>query len=48
MPIVFGSDAHAPGDVGADFDKARDLAQAAGYTEYLLFKGRKVERSVKL
>lgn len=48
VPIVFGSDAHAPGDVGADFDKARDLALEAGYTEYLSFKARKVEKAHKL
>lgn len=48
VPIVFGSDAHAPGDVGADFDQARDLALAAGYTEYRVFTRRKVERTVKL
>ncbi len=48
VPIVFGSDAHAPEDVGADFDKARDLALAAGYTEYRVFKQRKVEKTVKL
>ncbi len=48
VPIVFGSDAHAPGDVGADFDQARELALAAGYTEYRVFKQRKVERTVKL
>jgi len=48
IPIVFGSDAHAPGDVGADFDLARDCALAAGYTEYLVYKQRKVEKKVKL
>lgn len=48
VPIVFGSDAHAPGDVGADFDLARDLALAAGYAEYRVFKKRKVEKTVKL
>lgn len=48
VPIVFGSDAHAPGDVGADFDKARELALGAGYLEYFVFKDRKVQRTVKL
>lgn len=48
VPIVFGSDAHAPGDVGADFDKARDLAMAAGYGEYLVYKQRKVQKKVPL
>ncbi len=48
MPIVFGSDAHAPGDVGADFNKAAELAREAGYTEYQVFKQRKVEKVNKL
>ncbi len=48
VPIVFGSDAHAPGDVGADFGKARGLALAAGYTEHQSYKARKVERVHKL
>lgn len=48
VPIVFGSDAHAPQDVGADFDQARALAVEAGYSEYLVFKKRKVERKVPL
>jgi len=47
VPIVFGSDAHAPGDVGADFDLASDLAMAAGYTHYLVFKQRKIHKKVK-
>ena len=44
VPIMFGSDAHAPGDVGADFDKAEALAKEAGYSEYLVFKKRRPER----
>ena len=48
VPIVFGSDAHAPGDVGADFEKAAQLAREAGYTEYQIFKQRKVEGVKKL
>ena len=48
VPITFGSDAHNPGDVGRDFDKARDLALAAGYKEYVLLKNRKISRSVLL
>jgi len=34
VPITFGSDAHKPQDVGADFDHAAALASAAGYAEY--------------
>jgi histidinol-phosphatase (PHP family) len=48
VPITFSSDSHDPGDVGRDFDKAAELARAAGYTEYRLFRGRKVERIEKL
>jgi len=48
VPLSFGSDAHAPHDVGKDFDKAFDLAKAAGYTEHLIFKQRNVERKVPL
>ena len=48
VPITFGSDAHDPKDVGADLDLAHDLALAAGYTDYLVFKQRKVEKRVKL
>lgn len=44
VPITFGSDAHTAADVGRDFDKAIALAKAAGYTEFLNFKNRKIER----
>ena len=40
IPIVFGSDAHTPGDVGNDFDKAISLAAEAGYDEYVTFENR--------
>ena len=33
IPLVLGSDAHRPGDVGHGFDHAAALARAAGYTE---------------
>lgn len=46
VALTFGSDAHNPDDVGRDFDQALDLARAAGYTEYVLFKERKIERYV--
>lgn len=48
VPLTFGSDAHAPVEVGKDFDRAVDLAKAAGYGEYLIFKQRKIERTIKL
>ncbi len=34
IPITFGSDAHAPGDVGNQFEKAVALAREAGYSAY--------------
>lgn len=48
VPLIFGSDAHRPEEVGRDFDKAVSLAKAAGYTEYVLFKKRKIEQRVKI
>ena len=43
VPISFGSDAHAPGEVGADFTAARTLAQSAGYRHTCRFTRRKRE-----
>ncbi len=43
IPIVFGSDAHAPDDVGRDFDKAVLLAGQAGYEEFVKFENRKMK-----
>ncbi len=48
VPITFSSDSHDPKDVGRDYDKAFDLARAAGYEEYRVFRKRKVERLEKL
>jgi len=48
VPLTFGSDAHAPQDVGKDFDKAVDLAKWAGYKDYLIFKNRQIEKWIKL
>ncbi len=47
VPITFSSDAHDPKDVGKDYDQAMALAKEAGYTQYLMFKQRKVERKVR-
>ncbi len=44
VPITFSSDSHDPNDVGRDYDKAAELARAAGYKEYCVFSKRKVER----
>jgi histidinol-phosphatase (PHP family) len=41
VPITFASDAHAPGEVGMNFDDAVALARAAGYTQTCRFSGRK-------
>jgi len=40
VPITFGSDAHAPGEVGMDFDQAIRLARETGYTHCCRFAGR--------
>ena len=48
VPLTFGSDAHTPGDVGKNFKEAVDLARAAKYSEYLIFKKRTIEKKVKL
>jgi len=44
IPICFGSDAHSPGDVGADFARALALAREAGYKDYFRIRRRKKER----
>lgn len=46
VPLTFGSDAHDPKDVGRNFEEAMTMAREAGYSEYVLFKGRKIERRV--
>lgn len=40
VPVVISSDAHAPGEVGRDFDQAVAAAQAAGYSEACRFEKR--------
>lgn len=45
VPITFGSDAHAPNEVGMNFAEAKDLARSAGYRECCRFEGRQ-RRSV--
>lgn len=39
--LVISSDAHAPSEIARDFEKARDLAKAAGYRETQRFEKRK-------
>jgi histidinol-phosphatase (PHP family) len=41
--ITFGSDAHVPGEVGKDFELAKDLALSAGYEQSASFAKRKRE-----
>lgn len=41
VPVVLGSDAHHPDQVGADFDKAADLLRDVGYREVGVFSGRR-------
>jgi histidinol-phosphatase (PHP family) len=43
VAITFGSDAHAPGEVGMNFTEAIVLARAAGYQETCEFASRKRE-----
>jgi len=43
VAIMFGSDAHAPGEVGMNFAEAVALAKSAGYTNYCRFKQRRRE-----
>ncbi len=45
VPITFGSDAHAPGEVGLNFAEAVAWAREAGYTRYSRFTGRKREQT---
>ena len=41
VPITFGSDAHAPGEVGMDLAQAAELARRSGYTHRCRFIRRK-------
>ncbi len=41
IPVVLGSDSHTPRRVAADFDRALDALEEAGYTKVSCFLGRK-------
>jgi histidinol-phosphatase (PHP family) len=41
VPITFGSDAHAPEEVGMDFAAALELAKSVGYTHRCRFEKRR-------
>ncbi len=43
VPISFGSDAHAPNEVGMNFEEAVNLARSAGYTHFCRFTRRQKE-----
>lgn len=43
VPITFGSDAHAPGEVGMNFAEAIALARSAGYRQSCRFASRRRE-----
>jgi histidinol-phosphatase (PHP family) len=43
VPITFGSDAHAPEEVGLNFGEAVQLARSAGYTHWRRFTQRRAE-----
>jgi histidinol-phosphatase (PHP family) len=43
VPITFGSDAHAPDEVGLNFAEAVQLARSAGYNHYCRFTQRQRE-----
>jgi histidinol-phosphatase (PHP family) len=45
VPISFGSDAHAPGEVGLNFAEAIALARQAGFSSYCRFTQRRCEQT---
>lgn len=48
VPVTLGSDAHEPGQVGQDFDKAKALLKEAGYQELVVFQHRKIAGSIPI
>lgn len=48
VPITFGSDAHAPAEVGYGLKDAYILAKTAGYKEYVMFEKRQIARRIKI
>lgn len=42
VPVTMGSDAHSPGEIGKDFDKAEDLLAGAGYESVATFEERRM------
>jgi histidinol-phosphatase (PHP family) len=48
VPIVFGSDSHAPDEVGQDFHLAREFVRAVGYTQLVRFERRHIVGTLNL
>jgi histidinol-phosphatase (PHP family) len=48
VPIVFGSDAHCPEEVGRDFEQVRKLALRYGITSIAQFRGRKIINTFRI
>jgi histidinol-phosphatase (PHP family) len=44
LPITLASDAHVPGNVGRDLDRAVELARTAGYDTVTVFDGRQARQ----
>lgn len=42
IPLLINSDAHAPDELGRDFDKARDLARAIGFRQLVRIEQKKL------
>ncbi|MBD3305191.1 histidinol-phosphatase HisJ family protein [candidate division KSB3 bacterium] len=48
IPIVFGSDAHRPEEIGKDFSLARTVAKACGHQEIVMFEHRQIVGTYRL
>ncbi len=48
VKITFGSDSHAPDEVGSCFKEAENLAQCAGYTEYQRIGKNGIKKTIQL
>lgn len=48
IPIVFGSDAHRPEDVGKDFDQAKQLVLKYNINSITQFSGRKIIKTSQI
>lgn len=46
VAITFGSDAHAPGEVGLNLAEAVQLARSCGYTHYCRFAQRRRDNTI--